>query len=355
MPAVDGDRYGTRAADYAHHRADFPAAAVDRLVGLGVGRSGQRLLDLGCGTGTLARQFAARGCVVTGLDVDGRMLEAAEALAAADGVEVAWHLASAEDTGLTDGSFDVASAAQCWHWFDGAAAAIEACRLLVPAGLLAITNFDWLPLPGSVSGETEALIQAHHPAYVLGGTREPLPEAITQVEEAGFTVIETWVEDVDVPYLADSWRRRSGASAAIVNLGPAGAAAFEGRTEGLCASLCLCLRTGLRTTPGTGGGGSDVDIVRLPNEVMKVAWRCVWMRGRWHTGGAREGDGPSAHRSQGDHTTERREQVLPARGLRHRRPAQLRRLRLRRTDPRCFRRADPRRGPAAGAVQEQVP
>ena len=82
MSAMDGDRFGSRAADYAHHRADFPAAAVDRLVGHGVGRPGQRLLDLGCGTGTLARQFAARGCVVTGLDVDGRMLEAAEALAA---------------------------------------------------------------------------------------------------------------------------------------------------------------------------------------------------------------------------------------------------------------------------------
>ncbi len=227
MPAVDGDRFGSRAADYAHHRADFPASAVDRLVGHGVGRPGQRLLDLGCGTGTLARQFAARGCVVTGLDVDGRMLEAAEALAAADGVEVAWHLASAEDTGLPDGSFDVASAAQCWHWFDGAAAAMEARRLLVPAGLLAITNFDWLPLPGSVSGETEALIQAHHPAWDLGGVREPLPEAITHVEELGFTVIEAWVEDVDVPYLADSWRRRIGASAAIVNLEPAGAAAFD--------------------------------------------------------------------------------------------------------------------------------
>jgi SAM-dependent methyltransferase len=235
MPAVDGDRFGSRAADYAHHRADFPAATVDRLVGLGVGRPGQRLLDVGCGTGTLARQFAARGCRVTGLDVDARMLEAAVEQATADGVEVEWTEAPAEETGLPAGSFDVVVAAQCWHWFDGASAAVEVRRLLVPGGLLAIGNFDWLPLPGTVSGETEALIQSHHPTWGLGGIREPLPEAIEHAERAGFTVFETWIDDIDVPYLADSWRRRIGASAAIVNLEPAAAEAFDRELAALLA------------------------------------------------------------------------------------------------------------------------
>ena len=233
MPAVDGDRFGSRAADYAHHRAEFPADAVDRLVGHGVGRPGQRLLDIGCGTGTLARQFAARGCLVTGLDVDGRMLEAAGSLAAAEGAEVVWVEAPAERTGLPDGSFEAVAAAQCWHWFDGLAAAVEVRRLLVPGGLLAIGNFDWLPVPGSVSGESESLIQAHHPAWDLGGVREPLPEAIEQVEKAGFTVFETWVEDVDVPYATESWRRRIGGSAAIVNLEPAAAEAFDRELKAL--------------------------------------------------------------------------------------------------------------------------
>ena len=52
-PGVHGDRFGAAADDYARHRADFPAAGIDRMVALGVGTPGQRLLDLGCGTGTL--------------------------------------------------------------------------------------------------------------------------------------------------------------------------------------------------------------------------------------------------------------------------------------------------------------
>ena len=46
-PGVHGDRFGSAADDYARHRADFPAAGIDRMVALGVGTPGQRLLDPG--------------------------------------------------------------------------------------------------------------------------------------------------------------------------------------------------------------------------------------------------------------------------------------------------------------------
>ena len=46
-------------ADYAAHRPGPPARLYDLLAALGVGRPGQRLLDLGTGTGLVAREFAA--------------------------------------------------------------------------------------------------------------------------------------------------------------------------------------------------------------------------------------------------------------------------------------------------------
>ena len=226
-PGEDGDRFGSAADDYAVHRADFPSAGIDRMVALGVGTAGQRLLDLGCGTGTLARQFAARGCSVTGADVDARMLAAGGALAESAGLEVSWRECPAEDTGLGSASFDVVTAAQCWHWFDGDAAAAEGRRLLVPGGRVAVCGFDWLPLPGTVSGVTEALIQTHNPSWNLGGIRDPGPWARRQLGGAGLVELETFTFDVDVPYAVNSWRRRIGASAAILDLSAEAAAAFD--------------------------------------------------------------------------------------------------------------------------------
>ncbi len=224
---VSGHQFGSLADDYALHRADFPEVGIERLVALGVGITGQRLLDLGCGTGTLARQFAARGCRVTGADIDVRMLAAARGLAAAADLQVEWLECRAEETGFPPGSFDVITAAQCWHWFDGEAAASEVRRLLVAGGLVAVCGFDWLPLPYTVSGATEALIEIHNPSWKLGGIRDPGPSVRRQLEDAGLEVLETFTFDIDVPYAVESWHRRIGASAAILDLSAEAAAAFD--------------------------------------------------------------------------------------------------------------------------------
>ena len=59
---------GRTAAVYARFRAGFPALQFDELAARGVALAGRRVLDLGSGTGTLARGFAARGAEVAALD-----------------------------------------------------------------------------------------------------------------------------------------------------------------------------------------------------------------------------------------------------------------------------------------------
>ena len=233
---VSGDRFGLAADDYARHRADFPVEGLDRMSALGVGIDGQRLVDLGCGTGTVARQLAARGCRVTGLDVDRRMLDAAQSLA--DGEPepphaLSWIEAPAEDTRLEDSSFDAATATQCWHWLDGRAAATEVRRILVPGGRVCVCGFDWLPLPGTVPGVTEALIESYNPTWDLGGIRDPGPQSRSDLVSAGFVDEGAFIFDLKVRYTRESWRLRIGASAGILNLGGDDRVAFDAELETL--------------------------------------------------------------------------------------------------------------------------
>ena len=207
--------FGRTAADYGAHRAGFPDALYDRLAAFGVGAAGQRLLDLGTGTGVLGRGFGLRGCAVTGLDPSDKLIAEARHLDREAGVETAYVTATAEQTGLPGGAFDVVTAGQCWHWFDGPRAAAEACRLLAPGGALVIVHFDWIPLPGNVVEATETLIERHNPAWAYGGGAGVHASRLTDAAIAGFRYIESFSFDVAVPYSHEAWRGRIRASAGI--------------------------------------------------------------------------------------------------------------------------------------------
>lgn len=228
--------FGRAADDYATHRAGFPDSLWERLSGIGLLPAGTRVLDLGTGTGTVARALARRGVTVTGLDVSAEMLAQARGLAEADGVSVDWRQGTAEATGLPDAAVDLVTAGQCWHWFDAAAAFAEAARVLAPGGWLAICHFDWLPLPGNVVEATEALIRAHNPDWPYGGGDGFHGRHATAAAVAGYTGIETFTYDLDQPYSHVAWRGRIRASAGVGGtLPPDRVAAFDAEHAALLA------------------------------------------------------------------------------------------------------------------------
>jgi ubiquinone/menaquinone biosynthesis C-methylase UbiE/DNA-binding transcriptional ArsR family regulator len=121
--------------------------------------SGRRVLDLGCGSGRLARLLASAGNFVTAVDNSEEQIRLARGespvrpiheLALQPQPNPQFLLASMESTGLPAQSFDVALLSQALHHAANPAEVIrEAHRLLAPKGRLLILDLlaheeDWL-------------------------------------------------------------------------------------------------------------------------------------------------------------------------------------------------------------------
>lgn len=230
-PAPRRPDWGATSADYARHRGGFPDRFYDRLFAEGLVQRGDRVLDLGTGTGTVARALAARGVAeALGLDPAPGQVAEAERLARAEGVAsvARFRVGSAEATGEPDAARDVVVAAQAWHWFDRARAAAEARRVLRPGGLLLIAHHDWLPLPGTVAHASEYLIEAHNPAWAMGGGDGFHGAWAGDLWRGGFRDLAFFGFDHDAAYSHEAWRGRIRASAGVgAALPPEAVAAFD--------------------------------------------------------------------------------------------------------------------------------
>lgn len=130
-------RFSDRVALYVRYRPDYPEALLRALIeetGLG---SSSVVADLGSGTGISAEMLLRSGCQVYGVEPNGPMRRAAEEALGAnprfrsvDG--------RAEATGLANGSVDLVTAAQAFHWFDLPATRVEIARVLRPGGRVAV-------------------------------------------------------------------------------------------------------------------------------------------------------------------------------------------------------------------------
>src|SRR4051794_2250975 len=100
--------YGRVSPDYANFRPGPPQEYYDRLCALGIGMPGQRVLDIGTGTGAIARTMARRGANVSAFDISSPQIVRARELAAKEGLLIDFRVGAAEAPPLFSRPFDAA-------------------------------------------------------------------------------------------------------------------------------------------------------------------------------------------------------------------------------------------------------
>jgi ubiquinone/menaquinone biosynthesis C-methylase UbiE len=164
----------------------------------------ERVLDLACGTGVVARAAAERvgpdGHVV-GIDLNPGMIAVARALPAPVGARIRWLECSALDLRLPDASFDVVLCQQGLQFFpDKPLAMREVRRVLARGGRIALSVWNSTGRYNSAVGAALGKFVGDEVADRFCASRQaPRNEELERmVKDAGFSGVEVQVRTLDV-------------------------------------------------------------------------------------------------------------------------------------------------------------
>jgi len=199
--------WGRVSSDYAKYRDIYPDAFYQRIISTGLCVKGQKVLDLGTGTGVLPRNLYKYGAKWTGTDISANQIAQAKRLAEEGNMDIEFLTVSAEDLDFDDESFDVITACQCFWYFRPETVIPKLAKLLKPKGSLLIMNMAWLPYEDEIAGKSEALVVKYSPKWTgAGETRHPVK--IPAIAYDCFELQFNEVFDLMVPFTRETWNGR---------------------------------------------------------------------------------------------------------------------------------------------------
>ncbi len=155
----------------------------------------------------LARQFARQGADVCGVDVSPDQIEIARQLARDEGLSVEFEVAPAEELPWQTARFDVATANQCWLYFDAEKTIGELRRVLKPGGCLVTSHFSWLPRLDEIARQSEALVLEFNPDWSANDWAGVIP-AVPPWAETRCSLRDMFYYDEAIPFTRETWRGR---------------------------------------------------------------------------------------------------------------------------------------------------
>lgn len=184
-------------------------------------KTGERVCDIGCGTGLFAEQCAASGAIVVGIDLSKEFILAAQQRAREKKLPIHYHIGSGEGLGMiADGSIDTATIVLAIQNMNNQRTIFAECsRVLKKSGRLVIVmNHPAFRIPGHSSwgwdlpnrvqyrrvdayfSEMSMPIQMHPGSKkreITTSFHRPLQSIMGALRSAGFAVVnlEEWISN----------------------------------------------------------------------------------------------------------------------------------------------------------------
>jgi len=132
-----GRSFDNVAALYDAQRSGYPEKLFEDISAVAVLERGDRVLEVGCGSGQATAGLVARGFDITAIDPGPSLVDLARQKFA-NLPKVQFVVASFEEWPLIDQTFHLVAAAQSWHWVRPEIGFEKAAKLLLDSGHLAI-------------------------------------------------------------------------------------------------------------------------------------------------------------------------------------------------------------------------
>lgn len=208
--SIDGGHefdWGKASRDYARYRDIYPPEFYEKILSMGFCTEGQKILDIGTGTGVIPRNMAKYGARFIGADISENQIKYAEKLTKQSGLDIKYIVSSAEELDLPVKSFDAVTACQCFYYFDHKRLFPKIHSLLKNNGHFLIMFMEWLYFESDIVRHSDAIIKKYNPFW-SGSEHENVTYPIPSSANGLFKVESNETFRVDLTFTREGWNGR---------------------------------------------------------------------------------------------------------------------------------------------------